>query len=229
MDHLKVELGQFFQPAGNLSLRLPKVPQPLQGVVIRPGCELPTIQVWPEVVIRLAVASFETALKQILWFRTLREGVRLLGSSLYQLHLIALLIFHFLMVLSAGLVCDSDDAPSMVSFLPTPKTQAMFPDTLSSFCHGVSDQIHLDVCRHELLSLLRLPLWFSSSHFPRRAFDSSLVQQKERNAAQLSLDYQEKSVEAAHVYVHFIPQSSQFQKVAVQVIMEPRQIDCSVF
>ncbi|KRZ63939.1 hypothetical protein T08_985, partial [Trichinella sp. T8] len=38
MDHLEVELGQFFQPAGNLSLRLPKVPQPLQGVVIRPGC-----------------------------------------------------------------------------------------------------------------------------------------------------------------------------------------------
>ncbi|XP_003369114.1 putative protein with NUDIX domain protein [Trichinella spiralis] len=37
-------------PEGNLSLRLPKVPQPLQGVVIRPGCELPTIQVWPEVV-----------------------------------------------------------------------------------------------------------------------------------------------------------------------------------
>ncbi|KRY02506.1 hypothetical protein T12_5883, partial [Trichinella patagoniensis] len=57
MDHLKVELGQFFQPAGNLSLRLPKVPQPLQGVVIRPGCELPTIQVWPEVSERLAYAT----------------------------------------------------------------------------------------------------------------------------------------------------------------------------
>ncbi|KRY47812.1 hypothetical protein T03_3384 [Trichinella britovi] len=80
-------------------------------------------------------------------------------------------------------------APSMVSFLPTPKTQAMFPDTLSSCWHRevdesqttlngmestalctVSDRIHLDGCRHERLSLLRFPL--------------CLVQQKERNATQ---------------------------------------------
>ncbi|XP_003382336.1 conserved hypothetical protein [Trichinella spiralis] len=32
MDHLKVELGQFLQPACDLSLGLPKVPQPLQGI-----------------------------------------------------------------------------------------------------------------------------------------------------------------------------------------------------
>ncbi|KRZ63723.1 hypothetical protein T08_4627, partial [Trichinella sp. T8] len=38
MDDLKIELGQPFQPAGYLPLRFAKVPQPLQGVVIRPGC-----------------------------------------------------------------------------------------------------------------------------------------------------------------------------------------------
>ncbi|KRX69760.1 hypothetical protein T06_8118 [Trichinella sp. T6] len=47
MDHLKVELGQFFQLAENLSLRFPKVPQPLQGVVVRPGCEGPIIHPIP--------------------------------------------------------------------------------------------------------------------------------------------------------------------------------------
>ncbi|KRX12580.1 hypothetical protein T07_8440, partial [Trichinella nelsoni] len=154
-------------------------------------------------VIRLAVASFETALKLILWFGILR-GVHLLGSFPYQLHLIALLIFHFLMVLSARLVCESEDAPSMVSFLPTPTTQAMYLDTLPSFYHR-------------------------EVFFPSRAFHSSLVQQKERNPTQrpLSLDYQEESVIAAKVCIHFIPQSAQFQKMAVQVIMEPRQLNCS--
>ncbi|KRX55710.1 hypothetical protein T09_4377 [Trichinella sp. T9] len=37
----------------------------------------------------------------------------------------------------------------------------------------VSDRIHLDGSRHEPLSLLRLPLWFLSSHFPCQALDST--------------------------------------------------------
>ncbi|KRX25718.1 hypothetical protein T07_5833 [Trichinella nelsoni] len=172
-------------------------------------------------VIRLAVASFETALKLILWFGILR-GVHLLGSFPYQLHLIALLIFHFLMVLSARLVCESEDAPSMVSFLPTPTTQAMFLDTLPSFYHREVDESRTTPNRMESTALRTV-------FFPSRAFHSSLVQQKERNPTQrpLSLDYQEESVIAAKVCIHFIPQSAQFQKMAVQVIMEPRQLNCS--
>ncbi|KRZ08856.1 hypothetical protein T11_8083 [Trichinella zimbabwensis] len=136
-------------------------------------------------------------------------------------------------------------APSAVPFLQTPKTQAMFPDTLPSFRRGefdesraalngmdstahraVSDRMHLD-------GLLRLPLWFPSSHLPCRALDSSLVLHErspgfQRVWRQRFLYHREESVEAAQVCVHVLPQSSQFEEVAVQFVVEPRQLSCFV-
>ncbi|KRX25115.1 hypothetical protein T07_5054 [Trichinella nelsoni] len=105
----------------------------------------------------------------------------------------------------------------------------------STALRTVSDWIHLDGRRHEPLSLLRLPLWFPSSHFPCQALDSAGKQVlHERSPGfqgvwrQLSLYHREESVEAAQVCAHVFPQSSQFQKVAAQVVVEPRQLGCSV-
>ncbi|KRY14737.1 hypothetical protein T12_12484 [Trichinella patagoniensis] len=52
----------------------------------------------------------------------------------------------------------------------------------STALRTVSDRIHLDGSRHEpLTSVLRLPLWFLSSHFPCQALDSTGKQVQQFN------------------------------------------------
>ena len=49
MDDIEIVLSKDFQPTGNLSLRVPEVAEPFQGVVVCSGNERTTKQVWAEV------------------------------------------------------------------------------------------------------------------------------------------------------------------------------------